>query len=36
MFSRIGLTMRRALVNGAAGMVSFRDGKPASPSWRGG
>jgi RNA polymerase sigma-70 factor (ECF subfamily) len=30
MFSRIGLTMRRALVNGAAGMVSFRDGKPFS------
>ena len=30
MFSRIGLSMRRALVNGAAGMVSFRDGKPFS------
>jgi len=30
MFSSIGLTMRRALVNGAAGMVSFRDGKPFS------
>jgi RNA polymerase sigma-70 factor, ECF subfamily len=30
MFSRIGLAMRRALVNGAAGMVSFRDGKPFS------
>ena len=30
MFSSIGLTMRRALVNGAAGMVSFRDGRPFS------
>jgi RNA polymerase sigma factor (sigma-70 family) len=30
MFSRIGLTMRRALVNGAAGMISFRDGAPFS------
>ena len=29
-FSRLDLTMRRALVNGAAGMVSFRDGKPFS------
>ncbi len=30
MFSRAGLTTRRALVNGAAGMVSFRDGEPFS------
>ena len=30
MFSRAGLTTRRALVNGAAGMVSFRDGAPFS------
>jgi RNA polymerase sigma-70 factor, ECF subfamily len=29
-FRRFNLTMRRALVNGAAGMVSFRDGKPFS------
>jgi RNA polymerase sigma factor (sigma-70 family) len=28
MWSRVDLTMRRALVNGAAGMVSFRDGEP--------
>jgi RNA polymerase sigma-70 factor (ECF subfamily) len=29
-FSRIDLTMRKALVNGAAGIVSIRDGKPFS------
>jgi RNA polymerase sigma-70 factor, ECF subfamily len=29
-FRRFDLTMRRALVNGAAGMVSFMDGKPFS------
>jgi RNA polymerase sigma-70 factor (ECF subfamily) len=29
-FRRFNLTMRRALVNGAAGMISFRDGKPFS------
>jgi RNA polymerase sigma factor (sigma-70 family) len=29
-FRRLNLTMRRALVNGAAGMISFRDGKPFS------
>ena len=29
-FRRFDLTMRRALVNGAAGMVSFRDGVPFS------
>jgi RNA polymerase sigma-70 factor, ECF subfamily len=29
-FRRFNLTMRRALVNGAAGMVSFMDGKPFS------
>lgn len=29
-FRCFNLTMRRALVNGAAGMVSFRDGKPFS------
>ena len=30
MWSRVDLTMRRALVNGAAGMVSFMHGKPFS------
>jgi RNA polymerase sigma-70 factor (ECF subfamily) len=30
MFSRVGLTHRRALVNGAAGMVAMRDGRPFS------
>jgi len=30
MFSRLDLTMRRALINGAAGMVSLRDGRPFS------
>jgi RNA polymerase sigma factor (sigma-70 family) len=30
MWSQVGLTTRRALINGAAGMVSFRDGKPFS------
>jgi ketosteroid isomerase-like protein len=30
MFSRVDLTMRRALVNGAAGMVAYRDGRPFS------
>jgi RNA polymerase sigma factor (sigma-70 family) len=30
MFSRLDLTMRRALVNGVAGVVSLRDGKPFS------
>jgi RNA polymerase sigma factor (sigma-70 family) len=30
MWSRVDLTMRRALINGAAGMVSFLDGKPFS------
>jgi RNA polymerase sigma-70 factor (ECF subfamily) len=30
MWSRVDLTMRRALVNGAAGMVSLRDGRPFS------
>ena len=30
MFSRIDLTMHRALVNGAAGMVALRDGQPFS------
>ena len=29
-FRRFNLTMRRALVNGAAGMVSFMDGRPFS------
>jgi RNA polymerase sigma-70 factor (ECF subfamily) len=29
-WSRVGLTIRRALVNGAAGAVSIRDGKPFS------
>ena len=29
-FRRLDLTMRRALINGAAGMVSFRDGVPFS------
>jgi RNA polymerase sigma factor (sigma-70 family) len=28
--SRVGLTMRRALVNGAAGSVAFQDGRPFS------
>jgi RNA polymerase sigma factor (sigma-70 family) len=30
MWARVDLTMRRALVNGAAGMVIFRDGQPFS------
>jgi RNA polymerase sigma factor (sigma-70 family) len=30
MWSQVGLSMRRVLINGAAGMVSFRDGKPFS------
>jgi RNA polymerase sigma-70 factor (ECF subfamily) len=30
MWSRVDLTMRRALVNGAAGIVSFHDGEPFS------
>ena len=30
MFGRVGLTAHRALVNGAPGMVSFRDGRPFS------
>jgi len=30
MWSRVDLTMRRALINGAAGMVTFLDGKPFS------
>ncbi|HEY4828408.1 MAG TPA: sigma factor, partial [Solirubrobacteraceae bacterium] len=30
MWSRVNLTMRRALVNGAAGMVALRDGQPFS------
>jgi len=30
MFSRLDLTMRRALINGAAGMVSLRNGRPFS------
>jgi RNA polymerase sigma factor (sigma-70 family) len=30
MFSRLDLTMRRALINGAAGMVSLRGGQPFS------
>jgi len=30
MFSRLDLGMRRVLVNGAAGMVAFRDGRPFS------
>jgi ketosteroid isomerase-like protein len=30
LWSRVDLTMRRALVNGAAGMVSFRHGHPFS------
>ena len=29
-WSQVDLTMRRALVNGAAGMVTFREGKPFS------
>ncbi len=29
-FSRLDLTMRRALINGAAGIVSLRDGRPFS------
>jgi RNA polymerase sigma factor (sigma-70 family) len=29
-FSRIGLVMKRAIINGAAGMVAMRDGKPFS------
>jgi hypothetical protein len=30
MWSRVDLTMRRALINGAAGMVTFLDGRPFS------
>jgi RNA polymerase sigma-70 factor, ECF subfamily len=30
LWSRVDLTMRRALVNGAAGIVAFREGKPFS------
>jgi RNA polymerase sigma-70 factor (ECF subfamily) len=30
MFSRLDLTMRRVLINGAAGMVVFQDGRPFS------
>jgi RNA polymerase sigma-70 factor (ECF subfamily) len=30
LFSQVGLTIRRALVNGAAGVVSMRDGQPFS------
>jgi len=30
MWARAGLTVRRALVNGAAGLVSERDGRPFS------
>jgi RNA polymerase sigma-70 factor (ECF subfamily) len=30
MWSRVDLTMRRALINGAADMVTFRDGQPFS------
>jgi RNA polymerase sigma-70 factor (ECF subfamily) len=30
MWSQVGLTIRRALINGAAGMVSLRDGRPFS------
>jgi RNA polymerase sigma-70 factor (ECF subfamily) len=30
MFSRLDLTMRRALINGAAGMIAFREGRPFS------
>jgi RNA polymerase sigma-70 factor (ECF subfamily) len=30
MWSRVDLTLKRALVNGAAGMVSFLRGKPFS------
>jgi RNA polymerase sigma-70 factor (ECF subfamily) len=30
MWSRVDLTMRRALINGAAGMVTFRHGQPFS------
>ena len=30
MWSRVDLTMRRALVNGAAGMVNFLHGRPFS------
>jgi RNA polymerase sigma-70 factor (ECF subfamily) len=29
-WSRVDLTMRRALINGAAGMIAFRDGAPFS------
>ncbi|HEY2771766.1 MAG TPA: RNA polymerase sigma factor SigJ [Solirubrobacteraceae bacterium] len=29
-FSRVDLTVRRVLINGAAGLLSFRDGKPFS------
>jgi RNA polymerase sigma-70 factor (ECF subfamily) len=30
MWSRVELTMRRALINGAAGIISMRDGRPFS------
>jgi RNA polymerase sigma-70 factor (ECF subfamily) len=30
MFSRLDLTMRRVLINGAAGMIAYRAGQPFS------
>jgi RNA polymerase sigma-70 factor (ECF subfamily) len=30
LWSRVDLTMHRVLVNGAVGMISFRDGEPYS------
>ncbi len=32
-YSRLGLAMRRALINGAVGIVSTRDGLPFSAGW---
>ena len=32
LWRRVDLTMRRALINGAAGMVAIRDGQPFSVS----
>ena len=32
-YARLGLSMRWALVNGAAGLVSIRDGRPYSVGW---
>ena len=32
-YSRLGLSMHRALVNGHVGLISIRDGRPFSAGW---